>query len=870
MNKNIIFPVVLLIIAIFTHYDWFLSNEIITSGDWEFQNDPTMREWFSMPYAWNSQKNIGSYDILLSFYGFKLIFGALATLDIPFNISERLLFLWPSVLIATFSMYHLAKRIFESSLAGFFSSLIYSLNTYILLLHGVGHLTVAMAYALLPAIFLYFKFGLEKYQLRYMIIAGLLLATSWFYDSRIGYIISLIIIIYITCSILSVSKNIKKYLIMASIPFVITFMIHNYWIISSYTIKYSNIQSIFPQDPWISWMSITHAVLLSHPFWTGDAPTIFSIVQPNIYMIFLPLLAFSSILFLRRENVDRKFILFLLLIASIGIILVKQENEPFGYIYTWLFHNFPGFDMFREASKFYILITFSYALLIGFSINEVNKKIIGHRLKVLNMIFLSFMLILIFYTAKPTFLGDMKGAYQTTGVQKEYVRLNEFIENQPNFFRTYWYPVSDSFGYYSNNHPMTNHVSVAFEELNDIFRPKSFTELNDKTLFNNFMDAISVKYIVIPYGGGIKGYESKRTSVKNMDDYSFQKINLTRNIGIFENKDYQDHFYIIDSFFERIDNDNWALNFTPLVNITLGENENSFNGNSDFLMVNSSIISDMTRNFTIDVDIVPKYMNQKGDIVVLIDNFGTQYGITYFSDDKGIKFGIKFGASLYNGTDTYFFDNNVRSFATNYNVSLTYCGGYLRLYVNDDKVKQVSASGKLVPLKGDVYVLIGKSTFRNTFFRGKIKSVKLFSVSLDNYKLKYLHDHDFPFNKSYLDNFHRTKKINVNYTYINPTLYNIRVNTSKPFMLAFAEGYDPYWTVHIDKIDDKPVGLGKIYSTQLYSAINGFWIYNTGDLSITVEYGPQRYIYIGMIISIITLTICIAYLIYDWIKKNGK
>jgi len=50
--------------------------------------------------------------------------------------------------------------------------------------------------------------------------------------------------------------------------------------------------------------------------------------------------------------------------------------------------------------------------------------------------------------------------------------------------------------------------------------------------------------------------------------------------------------------------------------------------------------------------------------------------------------------------------------------------------------------------------------------------------------------------------------------------------------------------------------------------INGFWINQTGLLEISIEYEPQKWFYMGSIISVSTLIACITYLIYDWIKKK--
>jgi hypothetical protein len=101
----------------------------------------------------------------------------------------------------------------------------------------------------------------------------------------------------------------------------------------------------------------------------------------------------------------------------------------------------------------------------------------------------------------------------------------------------------------------------------------------------------------------------------------------------------------------------------------------------------------------------------------------------------------------------------------------------------------------------------------------------------------------------------------LSYTKINPTLWKTKINASKPFMLSFAESYDPLWTAYVDGSEYQPVPL--------YSVINGFWIDKTGDLEIVIKYKPQDWFEIGLLISITTLIGCTGYILYDW-KKDDK
>ena len=106
----------------------------------------------------------------------------------------------------------------------------------------------------------------------------------------------------------------------------------------------------------------------------------------------------------------------------------------------------------------------------------------------------------------------------------------------------------------------------------------------------------------------------------------------------------------------------------------------------------------------------------------------------------------------------------------------------------------------------------------------------------------------------------------VSYEKINPTLWKVKVNAKKPFMLSFAEAYDPLWEARIYK-DGKLVE--KVKSIPLYSVINGFWINETGNLTIIIRYTPQDWFELGLKISALTFISCIGYLFYDWRREKG-
>jgi hypothetical protein len=96
---------------------------------------------------------------------------------------------------------------------------------------------------------------------------------------------------------------------------------------------------------------------------------------------------------------------------------------------------------------------------------------------------------------------------------------------------------------------------------------------------------------------------------------------------------------------------------------------------------------------------------------------------------------------------------------------------------------------------------------------------------------------------------------------VNPTNYVVNVSSTGPFLLSLSEAYDPSWIAYVRG--------QRIEPTPLYSAINGFWMNQTGQLEITITYGAQEWFYYGSTVSIAILFACVTCLAYDLTKNKG-
>lgn len=104
------------------------------------------------------------------------------------------------------------------------------------------------------------------------------------------------------------------------------------------------------------------SVFLQHPFFLG------------ISYLLAPL-AFVSVLLAKQKN-DRLILLFFALLALTSMIFVGGTHQPFGFLFTFLMQNVPGFIVFRTPYyKFAPALWLSYAVLIGYTLGYVIDRL---------------------------------------------------------------------------------------------------------------------------------------------------------------------------------------------------------------------------------------------------------------------------------------------------------------------------------------------------------------------------------------------------------------------------------------------------------------------------------------------------------------
>jgi len=587
VKKNLGWIIVFLVLGL-VFRNWFWKG-IISSGDAPFWFLEEIKEFPSFPFLW-SESEIGGYQAVLGHFFYFIFFPKLISfLNLSWEWIERICFYWLFLTLGAFCSWYLAKTVIPQCKFKFLSVLIYLLNTYVLMIVGGGQVSIFLAYAVAPltlGLFIQLLKSPRVNKLKSLIITGVALAVQIGFEPRIALITMMVFGFYCLFHI----NKLRNLGVWVKLIFsvLIAIFLHFYWIFPSLFLRKAPFSSEVIALNWVNFLSFanfSNPFSLLHPFWPENIFGKTYFMRPEF--LFLPILAFINLLFINEFKSLRvkKNILFFGLLAIIGAFLAKGTNPPAGEVYRWLFNNVPGMNLFRDPTKFYLLVCFSYSMLIPYGIFNTYKRI-NSKFKIQNSksqfkiqnyfsgLFLLFTIYYLLFLIKPAILGKLEGTFRTKEIPKEYLILKDFLINQQEFFRTFWVPKHQRFGFFSNIHPAISSQNFVTDsicrspfcdlkvEMPEKWGERCFSNdrcyvrelsyfLNPKTA--DVLGKMGVKYIIVPFDteGEIFIAEHKynpqqRQEVEEFLDTIpwFKKVALVNKIAIYELPEYKDLFFV--------------------------------------------------------------------------------------------------------------------------------------------------------------------------------------------------------------------------------------------------------------------------------------------------------------------------------------
>ncbi len=507
------------------------------SGDWPFFFREQLAHINWMPQVYRMDWGFGENALsrLWVDYPFHLLTKVLSDLGLGWVLTEKL-WLIAIVVLAWTGMYSLSGRYFRQASLRLASSITYVANTYFFLVLGGGQLGVALAYALFPFVFHAWIRLVDGTARGRFIGAGVLLGVLVGSDVRISYVFILSILIYGLVRAKEVRKSFRTILS----AFLVAATLHLYWVLPIITGKGIQLPAGATSFQALSFFSVSdfsHALSFLHPNWPENLFGRVYFQKPEF--IILPILAFGALLASGGKKLSFDIRYFAVL-GVVGAFLAKGTNEPFGRVYGWLFTCLPGFIMFRDPTKFYVLIALAYAILIPTTLDWIAR----HNEKTLKMTVGLYVLLALFLF-RDAFLGKTSHSFQFSAAPSEYKRLKDTLVSDTTFSRVLWLPSVPHFAYRDTMHP-----SVA---ASDVFEASSGSAIIN-ALTDSFAPELigdkSIGYVVVPTDEAknifISDYTYDDTQrqflIEALDKSGFLKDTTFTKLGVYRNTSRRDLF----------------------------------------------------------------------------------------------------------------------------------------------------------------------------------------------------------------------------------------------------------------------------------------------------------------------------------------
>jgi hypothetical protein len=302
-----------------------------------------------------------------SYIFFYLVSGML---NVPIWLAQRVVIITLLILTAC-GMYYLAYSLTHNPFASFLSSVLYTLN-YAPVLNPV----YSTAYILVPVLLGILINGINNGAMVYVIAFGLIsvsLSFTFCNPPLFIVIVSILIaaIFYMILCFRVSGRRTAHFLVTA---FSLSILLNLWWILPTlYILFFSQTEVVakasLSESYWTFSRSNVLNIFRSLEDWTFSFQEYYSFDisiynQPAMILITLLPIMLASLPLILKSSKKQPWVFFFGLLLIISIFLQKGPNPPLGEFYSFLFHHFPYFWIFREP-KFKLPIALSISTLIG-------------------------------------------------------------------------------------------------------------------------------------------------------------------------------------------------------------------------------------------------------------------------------------------------------------------------------------------------------------------------------------------------------------------------------------------------------------------------------------------------------------------------
>ena len=558
----------------------FSLRAIFATGDPVAFHDlaPMYRlDQLSRPYdfPWDFKSNLGTPTVLTGNAAYNVPLLALSSIVGDVAFSHKVLFVLYAAL-SGFGFYAVFAYVFKSKTAGFVAGLYMMFNPFTLTRWQFGHNTVLLAYALLPFATLAFFRTMKESSRLSIFICGLLTAFMIYASPQVAYMFILFALVYVFFdAVFSRNGGIVKRIFTrgAQISLILAVAL-----VAAFPFFYQLVMVNLPV--YATRAEEASAAVIPQPDVAG-------VLYPQMALAFLVIFAFlffwwrsgftklyrwwktdsteeSSLLI----TVSRQQILSFALIGFLSILIVLLVFPPFTPAYYWLFTNVPGFGMFREVDKFFMLSSFSAAFFLGVAAEGIGRYLKKNRpilRKALPILLIS---LLVFASSWQFLTGDVNGSVGTTQIPEAYQQFDSWLSSQNGDFRIAFFPPAvwattytwASRWFLDPFVALQVKPTVELKSESDLTQGASLTRWIYTAIYSNRTDdwgkllsILGVKYVVVRLDadmpstrGDLATFSLQRTFAVWGEQNSFQLVKNFTSILVYENvyhlpKIYQTH-----------------------------------------------------------------------------------------------------------------------------------------------------------------------------------------------------------------------------------------------------------------------------------------------------------------------------------------
>lgn len=485
MSRLYIYFLALFLPAVLVFKAVFLPSTLV-SGDAPYLFITGMREFLGNAQTWNEWGNVlGGINAALWLYPINFLYGLVGAIPIFGNdFAIRLIFVLPAILLSFAGSIVFARFLKLSNTVTLFTALLYTLNTYFLLLLDGGQVGVALAYGIFPLTLLWVKKLIDKPSANNFFLALLIFNIHIHTDIRIAAMALLTSLVWKTFELIGSKQKPSTKSALGGVLLVgASLFLNAYWLYPLLSLGSLELNTAVSN---LQLTSLLNSLTLFQPHWPGNE---FGVVSPPPwFFLLLPIIWIIG----QVVSPNKKTLPLVLTLLTFGF-LAKGTTPPLGFLYEEFLTKVPFASFFRDSTKFFPPLILLTGILVGESVKHFSKyrnKLVSKTMPVL---IYTYLLLLI----SPALFGQLNGALSSIPLEKDYQIVADNVSSESGEFRTAWFPLKPPFAYYTNKQPaldaryLVNKRPIASLNVGTF---DSFNFLNSP-LADEWLELFNIKYL---------------------------------------------------------------------------------------------------------------------------------------------------------------------------------------------------------------------------------------------------------------------------------------------------------------------------------------------------------------------------------------